>query len=287
MSMPALMPIQDIDLKEFCEFLHKNLNQQITTDDWVKSFCTNWIAEKPNNGFLLRDDEGEIVGGIGAIYSQQIIHGKAERFCNITSWCVLNEYRSQSMRLAMAITTQKGYHFTDLTPTAIVAKSLQFLKFKPLNSDRTVIFNLPWPLFGLNGVHIITAHNKIDKVLPDNAAKIFRDNCGFPWLQYVAVGRPGAFCLVIFRQGVLKKLPCANIIGLSDPALFLQYQRTLGNYLLFRFGMVTTLVESRFLTASPLFSVRLSGYIEKMYHSDTLKDSDITNLYSELVCLNT
>ncbi len=286
MPMPALMPIQDVDLKEFCEFLHKNLNPQITDDDWARAFRIRWIDDKPNNGFLLRDDEGQIVGGIGAIYSQQIIHNKEERFCNITSWCVLEEYRSQSMRLAMAVILQPGYHFTDLTPTAVVAKSLQFLKFKPLNSDRTVIFNLPWPLFGLNNVRIVTDHNQIDKVLPDNAAKVFRDNRGFPWLQYVAVGRPGAYCLVIFKKGVLKKLPCANIISLSDPELFLRYQRTLGNYLLFRFGMVTTFVESRFLTVVPHFSVRLSGYIEKMYHSDTLKDSDITNLYSELVCLN-
>ena len=77
-----------------------------------------------NHGFAIRNTAGRMVGGIGAIYAERIIRGRPERFCNITSWCVLDEYRSHSMRLAMALVSQPGYHFTDLSPTTIVAGSL-------------------------------------------------------------------------------------------------------------------------------------------------------------------
>ena len=82
-----------------------------------------------------------MVGGIGAIYSERPVHGRTERFCNITSWCVQDAFRAQSMRLAMALTSQDGFHFTDLTPTAVVSKTLQFLRGEvfPLLSDALAI----------------------------------------------------------------------------------------------------------------------------------------------------
>jgi hypothetical protein len=38
------------------------------------------------------------------------------RFWNLTSWCVLPDYRSRSISLFTALLRQDGYHFTVLTP---------------------------------------------------------------------------------------------------------------------------------------------------------------------------
>ena len=38
------------------------------------------------------------------------------RFGNVTSWCVLPDYRSRSISLFTALLRQDGYHFTVLTP---------------------------------------------------------------------------------------------------------------------------------------------------------------------------
>ncbi len=157
MGLPALAPIRDDDLLEFCRFLTEHLSKERTPEQWAQAFRQNWGVVKPNNGFLLRA-EGRIVGGIGAIYAERTIRGQPERFCNITSWCVLESHRAQSMRLAMAVVSQAGYHFTDLTPTEVVSKTLQFLKFKPMNERQAVWPNLPWPLVRLAGVRALTIH---------------------------------------------------------------------------------------------------------------------------------
>jgi hypothetical protein len=73
-------------LQEFCAFLHENLSRRIPAGVWAAAFQQDWGVKKPNNGFLIRDVEGRLVGGIGAIYAEQMIRGQPERFCNITSW---------------------------------------------------------------------------------------------------------------------------------------------------------------------------------------------------------
>lgn len=276
-------PIRDDDLPDFCAFLNTHLNPAIPAHEWANGFMQDWGGDKPNNGFLIREG-GHIVGGIGAIYSSQIIRGKAEHFCNISSWCVLESHRSQSMRLALALTGQHGFHFTNLTPTSVVAGSLRFLKFKPLDDRRTVWPNLPHPLRG--GVRVIDEHEAIAAVLEGEAARTFAAHRHLGWLSHVAVGIDGAFCHVVYKRGVLRGLPCAEVLHISDARRFLAWRRQLGHFWLLRNGLLSTRIESRFLPARPALSREIGGYIPKMYRSETLGDADIINLYSELAALD-
>jgi len=285
MSQPTIEPIQDSDLLDFCRFLNKNLSYARTADDWANAFMQHWGIEKPNNGFILRDD-GQIVGGIGAIYAQRLVRGKPERFCNITSWCVLDQYRSQSMRLAMALTSQPDFHFTDLTPTEVVSRTLQFLKFKPMNERQAVWPNLPWPFPLVAGVRVITDPDAIEQALSPEAAKAWRDHRHLPWLNHIAVGRPGNYCHVVYKRTRLKGFPGAFVLGFSDPARFIKYRFALGNSLLLKKGLVFTRVESRLLARVPSPSIELKGFRNKVFRSDTLTEADMSNLYTEIVALD-
>jgi len=282
MALPELAPITDADLAEYCEFLQRNLNPDISAESFQAAFRQRWGMEKPNHGFLIRDG-GELVGGIGAIYALRRINGKPERFCNITSWCVLEKYRAQSMRLAMAVVSQEGFHFTDLTPTEVVEKSLQFLKFRPLDGSRTLLTNIPAP--AARG-QVITDPQRIVEALPPELGAVYADHKGFPWLQQAALGKPGSYCHVIFKRKTVKGLPSAEIVALSDGELFLRYRWAFGCHLLRNHGMVTTRVESRLLPKCPTLAKELHGYRNKMFRSATLEAKDIDNLYSELVVLD-
>lgn len=280
---PLLEPIGDENLQEYCEFLHEYLNRDITVDRWVFAFRQDWGVNNPNHGFMIRDNVGRVVGGIGAIYAKRTIRGRPESFCNITSWCVLEPYRSHSLRLAVALVSQPGFHFTDLTPTPVVAGSLHFLKFKSMDGRVTVMPNLPW---WTPGVDVVTDPAAIERVLSPEHARVYRDHRQFPWLWHVAVGRRQTYCHVAYKKEALKHLPCAAVVYMSDPALFLRYHSTFGRHVLLRHAMASTRVESRLLPRAPLISGQVPGYYAKVFRSDTLHESDISNFYSEVVALN-
>lgn len=285
MALPILEPIRDEDLPEFSRFLTEHLSAERTPEAWADAFRQNWLPNKPNNGFLIRH-EGRVVGGIGAIYAERMVRGRPERFCNITSWCVLDAFRTQSGRLAMAVVSQPGFHFTDLTPTHVVSKTLQFLKFKPMDERHVVWPNVPWPFARLAGVRVIAHPDRIGEVLAPEDTKVYRDHRQFSWLRHIAVGRPGAWCHVVWRSTRLKDVPGAMILAFSDPKLFLRYRLAVANHLLLRHALPYTRVEARLLPRVPRPSIELSGYRNKVFKSETLAEADISNLYSELVALD-
>jgi hypothetical protein len=285
MALPSLLPIRDEDLPEFCRFLTEHLSTERTPEAWARAFRQDWCAGKPNNGFLLRH-EGRIVGGIGAIYAERLVRGKPERFCNITSWCVLDEFRTQSGRLAMAVVSQPGYHFTDLTPTEVVSRTLQFFKFKPMDERHLVWPNLPWPFARLGGVRVIADPARVGEVLSAHDAKAFRDHRHLPWLHHLAVGRGEAWCHVVWRTTRLKNVTGAMVLAFSDAELFLRHRPAVASHLLLRHGLPYTRVEARLLPQAPRLALTLAGYRNKVFRSETLAPADISNLYSELVALD-
>jgi len=285
MSSPTVAPIGDEDLCEFCRFLTANLSRERSAEAWTEAFRQNWCPGKPNNGFVLRH-EGRIVGGIGAIYAERRIRGRMERFCNITSWCVLDAFRSQSMRLAMALTGQPEFHFTDLTPTDVVSRMLQFLKFRAMDERQFLWPNLPWPFAVLAGVRVVTAPDRIAGALSADDAQAYEDHRHLPWLRHAALGRSGAACYVVWKPTRWRGVTGARILAVSDPDIFLRHRLGFGNHLLVRHGLSYTRVEARLLPRRPAGSVEQSGFRHKVFRSDRLGASDMSNLYSEMVALD-
>lgn len=281
MARPIIEPVTEHTLPEFADFLYANLSKERSPAEWQHALRVNWIPERPNFGFIMRD-EGRIVGGIGAIYALRHIHGREERFCNITSWCVLDAYRKQSMRLAMAIIEQPGYHFTDFSPTEVVGGVLRFLKFKPIDDRQTVILNLPY-LFA--GGRVITERAGMETVLHDEALQAYRDSSNFPWLEHLAVGAGASWSHIIYKRWIFKGLPAARIIHVGDPDVFSRHVNRLSAHFLSS-GIVSTHVETRHLRRDVFPSRIRSGFNAKLYLSPNLQEPDIDYLYSETVAMN-
>lgn len=281
MAKPIIEPITDATLPEFAAFLEANMPASRTATAWISGLSTSWGGKRPNYGFLMRD-QGIVVGGIGAFYADRTIRGRKESFCNITSWCVLDSHRKYSMQLAMSVVGQPGYHFTDFSPTKIVAGALQFLKFTPLGDGVAVIPNLPLP--PLAG-RIITDPAQIKKTLSGVMLNVWQDHSSFPWLQHLLVGGPQNWCHVIYKRWQFKGLASANIIYISDKALFDRYLSRLCWYFFWR-GIMTTHIESRMLQRLPKLARVRTGFNPKQFLSQTLEPSDIDYLYSETVALD-
>jgi hypothetical protein len=283
--MIRTLPITADDLAEVGRFLNEHLNRKISSDDWVASLSHRWAENQPNHGMQLRDD-GRLVGVFCAIYSDQWIDGKLERFCNPHSWCVLNEYRNHSIGLILPLLRQAGYHFTMYTPNPKVAEIFRGLKFRDLNDGLYYFPNLPSLRRGRRDEFVESDPDRIRTTLSSALQRDFDAHRSIRWLKFASFGNADDTCLLIYKRDTVKRLPCARIIHVSSADAFDRYGAMLGHHLLTRHGLPVSRIEARFLNGPPRHGVSRKRHQPKMVLSKTLVDSQFRDAYSELVALD-
>ncbi|OBG86498.1 hypothetical protein A5699_21530 [Mycobacterium sp. E802] len=277
----ALTEITDADVGEVAEFLRTNHNHRVP---WTASCSTMpWKVQAPNRGFMLRDGH-RVVGTLLALYSERMIAGRLERFCNMSSWCVLPDYRSRSILLLKALLAQDDYHFTVLSPDEGPQEILAWHKFRFLDTSAAFIPNLPWPT--IPGRTKVSADPAVlERTLAGTELQIYRDHAHALAAHHVVLTRGRESCYVMYREFRRRGLPLfAIILYVSDPELFHRMLIPLTRHLLVRRGLVATLAEQRIIERNPLLSLRLTNWA-KMYRSTSLGAEQIDYLYSELVCV--
>ena len=103
-----LAPITAADVTVVADFLHANFNSRDSSSTWSRVMSVPWKVDAPNHGFMLREGQ-RVVGAYLAFYSDRLVAGRVERFCNLASWSVLPEYRFHSVRLLKALLAQHGF----------------------------------------------------------------------------------------------------------------------------------------------------------------------------------
>lgn len=280
-----VQPIQEQDLDAVGQFLHAHLAKRISPQAWSDSLRHRWAQAQPNFGMQLLADNGRRVGVLCAVYSDQVIDGKPERFCNPHSWCVLDEYRHASINLVLAVIRQRGYHFTMFTPNPKVAQVFLGLRFRLLDDGLLYFPNLPRPWPSAGGSFVEARSEHIAARLSGTALAEFEAHRAIPWLHFVAFGRPGDACLAIYKRGRWKKLPCALLAHLSDAAALQRHGHLLRAHLLGR-GLPVSRVEARFLAQAPALAWRTRRTQPKLVSTRTLADAQIRDVYSELMALD-
>ena len=278
-----LQPITAADLQEVAQFLHEELNSRVPADRWAGEIIPTWGVEQPNYGFLLRC-RGEVVGAHLAFYSEREIDGATQRFCNLAAWCVAEPYRSHGIRLLRALLRQKGYHFTDLSPSGNVGALNLRLGFTALDTTTVVVPNLPWPVRS-RGVRVVSDRREIEKVLHGSDLTTYLDHARAAAAHHVVVVRGTETCHVIFRRIRRKNLPFfASLQYVGNQELFRAAAPQFFRHLLLRHGIPATIMEAHVVGERLARSVEVSPR-PKMYHSDSLRPDQIDYLYSELTCM--
>ncbi len=283
--MPVVISeIMDRDLDAVSDFLHRNLNDAIPPEEWKASLQPPWRSGPQGHGYQLTDD-GRLVGVYAAIYSERTIRGRKEKFCNLSAWYVLPEYRFHSLGLLKKLTDRKGCHLTDLSPKPEITKIMKRLKFEFLDTGVTIASNLSWPVWW-PGREIIADPDRIRAVLSGGARQAYDDHAGLPLLRHLVVTHGGKACYLVYLRQRRKGIPCVIVLHIGEPDVLAACYGVLARYFLLRERSVFTIYESRFLTKRPSFSMEArSPHRNKLYRSETLGPADIDNLYSELVTL--
>ncbi len=284
--MVTVEPIRDNDLTQVCAFWRSSFNSKCPQEIWERAFQRNWYVNKPNNGFLLRDG-GTIVGALGAIYSQQIIRGRTELFCNLTSWYVCDAFRNRSAAILLKLIKQRGFHFTNFSANETVKQVLLNTGFKTLSGELTAVPNLPLSFARTKGVVLLDEPDAVARVLPDVRRKICFDHGDCCGVRQLAIGDPGSgYCHIIYTTGRCRNLSCAIIHDVGDPGLLKHFWQYLSTYFLFHTGALVTRIESRLLPSVQLpYSFALSTNFKGLFLSTSLECNVVGPLYSEVLAL--
>jgi hypothetical protein len=231
---------------------------------------------------MLRDGQ-RVTGVLQAYYSERLVDERVERFCNLGTWCVLPEYRIHSTRLLGALLGQHGYHFTGLSANRTVSSILARLKFRPLDTSAVLVPNLPRPSLPRR-TKISTDPAVIASALNAAELEIYKDHAEALAARHLLLMRGERSCYVIYRGTLVKAIPAAEILYVSDPELFKHALIPFTRHLLLRHGFLLTMGELRIIGQRPYFSVRWKAD-PKLYRSTTLDKSDFDDLYSDLVCV--
>lgn len=284
-SAVRVSPITDADVPQMAEFLHEHLNARVSADDWADAVNVPWDVENPNAGFMLLDED-EVVGVQLAFYSERIIDGRRERFCNLGAWCVSPEYRFHGLRLLKSVLSQQGYHFTDLSPSGNVVAINERLSFRFLDTTTALVANLPWPTWP--GRDLISSDPElIERTVSGRDLELYRDHAAAGAARHLVLTRGDEWCYVVFRKDRRKKLPLfASVLHVSNPELFRAMARPLARHLLIHHRAFASLAEERIVGYRPRPSLLLRSPRRRMFRSPSLAPAQIDYLYSELVCVS-
>jgi hypothetical protein len=276
-----LAPITDADVPAVADLLHANLNDEVP---WARSCsAVPWKIDAPNHGFLLRDGQ-LVVGAYMAFYSERVVAGRMERFCNLGPWYVMTAYRFHSIRLLRALLAQEGYHFTCLSATKPTLPILARFNFRSLDTSAALIPNLPWPTVP-GWTRISSDPDVIERTLAGTELELYRDHAQALAVHHHVLLRGQDSCYIMYREFRHKDRPLfAVLLHVSNPDLFHRAIVPLTRHLLVRHGFVATLGELRIIGHQPRLSFRLNAW-PKMYRSVSLEPGQIDNLYSEYVCV--
>lgn len=279
-----LRPILQRDLDRVAVFLHEEMNRRVRPSAWKGLLQPPWPSVAPNRGFhLVLGDR--IVGVYAAVYSQREINGVVVDLCNLAAFCVLEEHRAHSFRLMRAILGQKGYEFTDLSPSGNVVALNERLGFVQLDSSTTLVLNLPAVARG--GVTVSGDPAVLEAVLTGADAAIHRDHRDAAAARHLVVSTRDEYAYLVFRKDRRRRLPvfATPLYAGGSRTLLQSAWPQVTSHLLVRHGLAATLAEPRLLGFVPKVGRALSSPRPKMIRSKVISADQVDYLYSELALL--
>jgi len=258
---------------------------RITKEDWRHLFARNWDSSEDYYGYVL-DQGGDVKGFLGLIFSERIINGHREKFCNMTSWTVKQESRGHSLQLLLEALKLGNCTFTNFTPSVGVASILRKLGFTELEAGAQVL--LPVPGFSLvrTSYSALLDIDEIGKRLSETDRKIFTDHRGFN-CRHLLISDGEEYCYLVLKNRSYKRLPFARVQYLSNPELFASSIDALRTNLCWRLKVAGLIVENRYVDGRTFsYSKAYPQQCPTFFKSVSVSARDIDTLYSEMILLH-
>ena len=274
---PVLRPARSDDCLEIVELLHTRMNANIPPERWALLLDYPWRPiDAPDCGRVL-EDEGHIVGFLGATYVDRLIDGRVLRICNMSSWYLLREYRGKGYGRAMVrdLTADPDVTYTDLTATPQVhAMLLAHAGFAILDEERWLLRR--------------SANVKRSLAVRDSGTEAphLHHHRGFRDLRIIEVATDEGTCTLVLQ--VKKKqqdIAYHQLLHVDQPSLLARHAEAIATAILPKQPAVLA-IDRRLLPIAPA-----GGEIEvipqpRLFKSRRLRRHQIDNLYNEVLLLD-
>lgn len=280
-SSIQVCPIQGEHVTAVSAFLQANLNPDIEPRRWERLMEPPWGAVGPNRGFQLLHD-GDVVGVYLAVYSTHD-DGKI-RVCNLAAFCVAPDYRQHSLRLIRALTRQKDWVITDLSPSGVVPDLNSRLGFEHFDVSTRLVVNRPALR---RRATMISDPASVLEILQGDDRRVYLDHRDAPASRHLVVRDGDSYGYVVYRRSRWKRMRVfATVLFVGgDPAVLDRSWTSISAHLLAQ-GMIGTLAERRILGFAPRGPGRdLSHPRPKMFKGGDPGKRTSDDLYSELTLL--
>ncbi len=255
--------------------------------EWRKLFVTRWDSPEEFRGYMLLKD-GEVKGFLGLIFSRRTLDGRVEKFCNMTSWCVSEECRGQSLSMLLAALKLRGYTFTNFTASPTVAAILSRLGFREFAVHQQVVLPLPTLRLSGRGCACVFEPEKIRARLGESDRAIFDDHQQLG-CEHLLLSSDEGDCYIIVKKTWRKHLPFVKVHYLSRADVFAACVERMAAKICLRLRVCGVMVDERYLRGRELKrSVRYPHQRRAYFKtgSNALDETRIDTLYTELVVLH-
>jgi hypothetical protein len=280
---PVVRAAQASDADEVCRFLAQNMGRGLSPAVYSGLFTYPWLSAPPNRGFVLLGD-GKVVGYYGAVYAERSVAGVRTRFCNLTNWCVVPEYRRFSMHLLFPLLKASDTVFTNLSPTPEVQPFFERLGFSVLDSDKWFSFPLAHALTLLRfaRARIVRAPACIAARLSDEDLTIFRDHQGIG-CGHLLLEDGNASCYVVSKKRKRKGLVFSEVLYASSREMLRKHFERIKLSVLSADRTPLLACDERLYGGRPAFGLRYRRVT--LVKNASLPREQIDNLYSEIALL--
>jgi hypothetical protein len=243
-----------------------------------------WAPSAPRGWALYAD--GKAVGFIGAIFSARPLLGRVEKFCNPSSWIVLEQYRYASALLLRPILELKDHTILVHWLSPATYKVFSRLGLRPLESEQLVLPPVPRLAEAARALRgsFTLAPEEIRAELAGGERTIHEDMSSSPVAHHVLLRRSGRQCYLVATRSRKWGLPYADVHYLGDREFFWEHRILAQAALARSLGIagLTVAVDRRFLVGrSPPCALRLN--MMRLYRPtrEEIAPTVIDGLYSE------
>ena len=277
---PELVALDEGLVDRAAEFLHRHLDPAIGRDEWQCRLRYPWAAENASYGYALVH-EGELVGVLGAYRSRQEVRGRSERFCNLHSWCVHPNYRSESLRLLSEPLRDREHTITTLTVSRDTVEIMRRFGLKPLDEK---ILLLPNPLlaFGAWRARITNDPRALRATLDDRHRRLLAELGPMRSARATLARQGQRWCLCLSTREQRRGIAATRIIYVSHPAQFADWLPAFIRSFIVNDATPVTLASPRVLARPPRLAFLLREPRPQFFRSSRLAAEDVSCLYSEL-----